>query len=156
MSNDKKSSTHANRSGSPLYWSAETWAFMALRLFLGLRLLIAGLGKFNGENGYAFSHYYDTFAPRIVGAFAATNLPAFLVAPFAYAVGYLEIALGLLLLLGVRAKHTLAASALTFVALGFGQMILRSNETVTQIAVHLLLCAAALYFVRHNKYELLR
>lgn len=146
------------RNGSPLYWSAETWAFMAFRLFLSLRLLTVGLGKFKGEDGgYAFSNYYGGAADWIRTTFAEnTNLPAFLVAPFAYTLAYAEIALGLLLLLGVKTKYVLALSSLLFVALAYGQMLLGNNETIVQIAIHLLMTAAALFLVRHNRLELKR
>lgn len=147
----------AQRNGSPLYWSAETWAVLSLRLFLSLRFLTAGLGKFKGDDGYAFSNYYDSVAPGMINRFAEnTNLPGFLVTPFAYSLGYVEIILGTLLLLGVKTKYVLALFALTFVSLAFGQMLLGDGSEVNELAVLLLVNAAALYFVRHNKLEALR
>lgn len=145
-----------NRNGSFLYWSAETWAFLTLRLFLGLRFLTAGLGKFNGEDGYAFSNYYDGFVASQLNRFEQSNLPGFLSAPFLHALGYLEIALGILLLLGVKTKYVLALYGLTFVALAFGLMLQANHTGVTNIGIHILITAAALYFVRHNKLELKR
>ena len=144
-------------SASPLHWSAETWAFISLRLFLGLRLLLAGWNKFSNEAGFAFSHYYDGFVPYILDTFTAqTALPRFILAPYAYSLGYLEIILGLLLLAGVKTKYTLALVALTFVSLAYGQMLLANNDAIAAIGTHLLLTAAALYFLRHNKLEALR
>ena len=64
--------------------------------------------------------------------------------------------LGAALLLGVRTKHTLAVTSLTLVCLAYGLMLLGNIDGVTNVGVHLLLTAAALYFVRHNKCELLR
>jgi len=61
-----------------------------------------------------------------------------------------------LLLLGIRTKHMLALTALTWVSLAFGMMLLGNSSVVNGIGTHLLLTAAALYFVRHNKLELLR
>jgi len=145
------------RNGSFLYWSAETWAFLSLRLFLALRFMTAGLGKFNGEDGYSFSNFYDGFAAGRIEVFSnSTNLPAFLFAPYLYAIAYIEILLGLALFLGVRTKHTLAIISLTYVSLAYGLMLLGNIDGVTNIGIHLLLTAAALYFVRHNKCELLR
>lgn len=150
----KKSPPHSN---SPLYWSAETWAFMSLRLFLGLRFLAAGLGKFKGEDGLAFANYYQRTIPYFFQTYEGL-LPAPLTALFAYTIAYLEIALALLLLAGAKTKFTLAGFALTFVMLGFGLMLLGPDASpkVTDIGIHLLLTAAALYFVRHNKWEALR
>ncbi len=50
----------------------------------------------------------------------------------------------------------LALTALTWVSLAFGMMLLGNSSVVNGIGTHLLLTAAALYFVRHNKLELLR
>lgn len=147
----------APKNGSPLYWSAETWAFISLRLFLGLRFLLAGLGKFkNSENDYSFSAYYDGFCAWIISAFEKTDIPGFLVSIYAYTIGYLEIVLGLLLLAGVKTKWVLALFALTFVSLAYGQMVLGDGGKVNEIGFYLIFTTAALYFVRHNKLEALR
>ena len=145
------------RNGSILYWSAETWAFLSLRLFLSLRFLTAGLGKFNSDEGYSFSNLYDGFVAGRIEVFSSgTNLPAFLYAPFLYSIAYVEVLLGLALFLGIRTKHTLAIISLIFVSLAYGLMLLGNIDGVTNVGIHLLLTAAALYFVRHNKCELLR
>lgn len=148
---------NTQRSGSPLYWSAESWAIVTLRLFLGLRFLLAGLSKFKGAEGYGFGNYYDGFVPWITGTFAEkTNLWGFLVSPYAYTIAYVEIILGVLLLLGVKTKYVLALFGLTLVSLAFGQMLLGNGTTINEIGILLLMNAAALYFVRHNKFESLR
>ncbi len=153
----RRSRRNAPRSSSPLSWSAETWAFLSLRLFLGLQFLVGGLGKFGGDGGYSFSQYYDGLASWMISTFAEnTHLPTFLVAPYAWTIGYLKIALGALLLLGIRTKHVLAVYALTLVSLAYGQMLLGNGDKVSQIAILLLMNIAALYFVRHNKLEALR
>ena len=146
----------AQRNGSPLYWSAESWAFLSLRLFLGLRFLLAGLGKFQNEEGYSFSAYYGGVASWIISEFDKTNLPGFLVSLYAYSIGYLQIILSILLLAGVKTKWALALTAMTYVSLAYGQMVLGNNEKVTEIGTYLLFTTAALYFVRHNKFEALR
>jgi thiosulfate dehydrogenase [quinone] large subunit len=149
--------TNAQRNGSPLYWSAESWAFISLRLFLGLRFLLAGLGKFKTEaNDYSFDKYYDSFATWIISTFEKTDIPGFLVAIYAYSIGYVEIILGLLLLVGVKTKWVLALIALTYVSLAYGQMVLGNGSKVNEIGFYLIFTTAALYFVRHNKLESLR
>lgn len=144
------------RNGSLLYWSAETWAFLSLRLFLALKFLTVGLGKFN-KDGYSFSNLYNGFVSSQLDAFSTkTNLPSFLYYPYLHSIAYIEIILGTLLLLGIRTKYTLAFISLTFVSLGYGLMLLRNSDGVGTIGIFILLTAAALYFVRHNKFELLR
>lgn len=147
----------APHNASPLYWSAETWAFISLRLFLGLRFLIAGWNKFTSTEGFAFANYYDGFVSWIMNTFSEkTSLPNFIIAPFAYSIGYIEIVLGILLLAGVKTKYVLALIALTYVSLAYGNMLLSDNDQISSIGIHLLITAAALYFVRHNKLEALR
>ena len=146
------------RNGSPLYWSAESWAIITLRLFLGLRILTAGLGKFKGgDKSYSFSNYYENVVPWLTSTFAEkTNLWGFLVTPYAYLIAYVEIVLGLLLLAGVKTKYALALTGLTIVSLAYGQMLLGDGAKVSEIGMLLMINAAALYFVRHNKLEALR
>lgn len=145
------------RNGSPLYWSAETWALISLRLFLSLRFLLAALGKFSQEGSYSFSHYYNGFVPWITNEFAQkTNLPGFLVTPYAYLLGYVEFILGAALFLGIKTKYALALIALLLVSLAYGQMLLGEGGAISEIGIHLLITVAALYFVRHNKFEALR
>jgi thiosulfate dehydrogenase (quinone) large subunit len=153
----KKQAFH-QRNSSPLNWSAETYAFLSLRLFLALRFIVAGLGKFqNAEGDYAFSNLYGGFVAHQIETFGTkTNLPAFLHSPYLHCLAYVEIILGFALLLGVKTKRMLAITALTYVSLGYGMMMLGNQATINGIGVHLLITAAALYFVRHNKFELLR
>jgi len=143
------------RSSSPLYWSAESWAIITLRLFLSLRFIVAGLGKFNGEEGFSFSNYYNGTVPWLMNTFDGV-LPSFLLAPYAYSIAYIEVLLGLALFLGVKTKYALALTSLTYVSLAFGQMLIGGNDKITGIALHLIMTSAALYFVRHNKLEAMR
>jgi len=144
------------RNGSLLYWSAETWAFLSLRLFLALRFITVGLGKFDND-GYSFSNLYDGWVVKQLSAFGSkTNLPAFLYSPYLHSIAYVEIVLGILLLAGIKTKYTLALISLTYVSLGYGLMLLGNPDPVGTIGIYILLTSAALYFVSHNKCELLR
>lgn len=144
------------RNNSWLHWSAETWAVLALRLFLSLLFITASLGKFSSEGILSFSNYYHSTIPNLIGSFDNTLLPRFLVAPYVYAIAYVEMILGILLLLGVKTKYALALIAATLVSLAFGRMCQGEHQGVASIAIYLLVNAAALYFVRHNKLELVR
>jgi len=146
----------AQRNGSPLYWSAESWAFVSLRLLLSLKFLLTGLGKFKTADGYSFDAYHNGVVAWITGEFEKTNLPGFLVSFYANSIAYVEIILALLLLVGVKTKWALALISLTYVSLAYGQMVLGNHDKVTEIGTYLLFTTAALYFVRHNKFEALR
>jgi thiosulfate dehydrogenase [quinone] large subunit len=140
---------------APLAWSGETWAFLFLRAFLGLRFLLAGLGKFQDGTGYSFSSYYDGFVSTVLNLFLEkTWLPKFLVSPYLHSIGYVEIVLGLALLAGIRTRVTLVLTAATYVSLAFGQMLMKENVTVGWIGIHLALTVGALVLVRHNRWEL--
>ncbi|MCH6255268.1 DoxX family membrane protein [Puniceicoccaceae bacterium K14] len=144
------------RNNSWLYWSAETWAILALRLFLSLLFITACLGKFISDGSFAFSNYYESTIPHLIASFDGTILPRFLVAPYVYCLAYIQLLLGLALLLGIKTKYTLALFAAMFVSLAFGKMCQGDQQVVNNFGVYLLVNSAALYFVRHNKLELVR
>lgn len=138
-------------------WSVETWAFLILRLFLGLRLLTAGLGKFLGpERVFSFANVHTKFVSNVLPIFKSqTWLPEFLVEPYLNVLPYCEVAFGAMLLLGICTKPTLALMGFLYVSLAFGQMLLPAGgSTVVDIGIHIILVIAALMLAKHNKFEI--
>ncbi len=145
------------KNGSLLYWSAETWAFLSLRLFLSFRFLTAGLEKFrDGHGNQSFENYYHSWIPAIQDKLEPTLLPSLIYSPFLYLIAYWNLLLGISLLLGLKTKYALALSALTLVSVSLGMMLIGDPALVNHLGIHLLMTTAGLYFVRHNKLELLR
>jgi len=131
-----------------------TAAFLLLRLFLGLRALLAGLEKFEAGGVYSFANYYKNMGRMAEGITSASFLPLWATRFFAHSLGYVLIVVGVALLLGVKTRLSLIAAGLLYVALAFGLMAVQENEGVAWLAVHVGLVAGALVLVRHDRFAL--
>jgi thiosulfate dehydrogenase [quinone] large subunit len=131
-----------------------TAAFLLLRLFLGLRTLLAGIEKFEAGGSYSFENYYANMARMASGITGASFLPLWMTKTFALSLGYLLIVLGAALLLGLKTRCALVLTGLVYVGLSFGLMAVQESEGVAWLAVHVGLIAGALVLVRHNRFSL--
>ena len=134
--------------------SEYTYAFLLLRLFLGLRTLLAGVEKFEGKGTYSFANYYENMARMAQGITGASFLPLWATKSFALTLGYLLILLGVALLLGLKTRLTLFLTGLLYVSLSFGLMAVQESEGVAWLAVHVGLFAGALLLVRYDRFAL--
>lgn len=138
--------------------SAETWSFWALRLFLGLRFLTAGIGKFISPQGWSFSYYIDRFVSAQISHFSMdTFLPKFLLWPYLHSLAYIEILLGACLLLGIKTKCSLIGIAFLSVSIAFGMMLLppgQGGQTVNFMGIYVGLAIAGLLLHQHNRFEI--
>ncbi|NBR96984.1 MAG: hypothetical protein EBT48_05210 [Verrucomicrobia bacterium] len=129
-------------------WKSRDWAFLLLQIFLGLRFLAAGLGKFNGPNGLSFQHFYSQVMPALSQPFLEkTILPAWTVQLFLGTLPYGEILLGAGILVAGKNRGPLVLAGLLYISLAFGQMLIGGQTTVADIAIHLGLVVAALLLV---------
>ncbi len=142
---------------SPVYRpSCEgTYAFLILRLFLGLRALFAGIEKWELGGEYSFENYYLTMGRMADGIAGASFIPGWATKLFAYPLGYLLLVLGVTILLGIKTRCSLLIMGLVYVALSFGLMVVQEGEGVAWLAVHVGLTVAALLLIRHNRFSLL-
>lgn len=138
---------------TPAPRSEYTAAFLLLRLFLGLRTLMAGIEKFEAGGQYAFENYHANMTRMASGITGASFLPLWMTKSFALSLGYLLIVLGAALLLGVRTRCALVLTGLVYLGLAFGLMAVQESEGVAWLGVHLGLIAGALVLVRHNRFS---
>lgn len=129
-------------------------AFLLLRLFLGLRTLLAGIEKFESKGTYSFANYYENMSRMASGITGASFMPLWLTRNFAHTLGYALIVLGVALLLGVKSRATLILMGLLYVGLSFGLMAVQESEGVAWLAIHVGLIAGALVLVRHDRFAL--
>jgi len=160
---------------------ALTYAFWTLRLWLGLRALIAGLEKFSGTitlqqplldaNGtpdssgavveveqkvYGFAHY-QAIPESLQDKLAHEPLlPTFLTTPFYLILGYILIILGVALLLGIRTREALLGMGLLYAALTVGLIMLGQEQGVAWLGVHITLVVAALVLTPFNRWSITR
>ncbi len=131
-----------------------TAAFLLLRLFLGLRTLMAGIEKFESGGKYSFEAYYANMSRMAAGITGASFMPLWMTKSFAISLGYLLIVFGAALLLGLRTRCALILTGLLYVGLSFGLMAVQESEGVAWLAIHVGLFAGALVLVKHNRFAL--
>jgi len=133
-------------------WNARDWAFCLLQMFLGIRLLVAGAGKFNGPEGLSFAHFYGKVMPALSQPFLEkTFLPGWMLKLYLGTLPYAEILVGAAILVAGRNRIPLVSAGFLFVSLAFGQMLIGGHTTVADIAIHLALTVVALILVEEDK-----
>jgi thiosulfate dehydrogenase [quinone] large subunit len=113
---------------------------------LGVMFLFFGIGKLFALKG--FVHNY------LLPPFAKTWLPHWLLGPYGYALPFVEVSLGVLLLLGLARNAALIATGLLLLSLLFGQVLLQQPPVVFQNLAYLFFTAALLFFGEHDTWVL--
>jgi len=134
--------------------SEHTMAFLVLRLFIGLRTLMAGIEKFETNGSYSFANYYSNMKHMAQGITGASFLPLWATKNFAESLGYLLIVLGAAVILGIKTRVSLFLTGLLYVGLAFGLMAVQENEGIAWIAIYVAMIAGALTLVGHNRFAL--
>jgi len=145
-----------NSSSSPAIRCEYTYAFLILRLWLGLRAVLSGLEKFESKGTYSFTAYYENMKRLATGITGASFMPLWATKLFAFSIGYALIALGVAILLGIKSRRSLFLMGLTYVALSFGLMAVQESEGVAWLGMHVALVAGALVLVQYNRFALWR
>lgn len=160
-------------------WTEKTFAFLLLRLWLGVRALMTGIEKFSGtkiterplldEFGepdisgamvevktkvYGLSHYHAV-ADNLREAFSKEPLlPDFLLQPYYASLGYILIIIGITTLLGICTRASLFIMGLLYVSLTFGLILLAQDGGIAWLGIHIILIAMALSMAKHNRLRL--
>jgi thiosulfate dehydrogenase [quinone] large subunit len=100
-------------------------AYMIFRLTLGINILVHGAGRIFGPGA-------DAFATTTAAEFSKTALPAGMVHAFLFIVPFAELVLGVLTMLGLFTRWTLALGALLIATLVFGTAM-RSDWTTVGV-----------------------
>lgn len=149
-----------------------TLAFWVLRIWLGIRAVVTGVEKFSAvkkvavedEFGgvvdqvskvYGISEHHG-LPPSMAKALAAEpTMPGFGLAIFDATLGYVLIALGVTLLLGIGTRISLFLQGVLYSMLTVGLILLGQDAGISYLGVHILLIVAALALVKHNKLAVL-
>ena len=138
-------------SSAPNETCGHTLAFLVLRLFLGLRTLMAGIEKFESKGTYSVANYRDNMHHMAEGITSASFLPLWMTNAFAMTLGYVLTLLGALLILGVKSRTMLFITGLVYVGLGFGLMVVQEQQGTAWIGIYVGLIAGALLLSRHDR-----
>ncbi len=126
---------------------------LTLRLWIAMRLTLAGVDKFRAGDGAAAtfnSANYDNNT-KLIGnlmkdnSFLPSILPPGLIDSYAHNIGYVLLAVGAWVVVGLFAEFSLLAAGLTFLSLGFGLGALPDDmELSANIGMGIALTALAL------------
>lgn len=113
-----------------------------LRLGLGVLMLYAGAAKFMSGLPKFYQGMETMFGP--------TWMPGIMWRPYAYAIPYVEIILGVLLIVGVARFWVGIVNALYILGLAFGMQVMQKHDVV---AANYMYFAIATAYVILSKYD---
>lgn len=120
-------------------------AYALLRATLGIVFLFAGISKFMMGIGTFVSGLQETFAGK---------LPMALVLPFGYALPFLEVTAGLLLVAGLFNYFGSVLAGLMMIALIFGKLVEGDAPTVAHNLSYSVIVFLLVWFNDYNGYSL--
>jgi len=159
-----------------------TLAFLILRGWLALRAIATGIEKFGAYKTvqqalidpttgqpdasgamvdakvkyYALANYSGVPA-GLKGKFAnEVLLPRFALSTFDHVLGPALIITGLMLLFGLGTRISLFVQGLIYIALTFGLILIKQDDGISWLGIHVALVAFALLLAKNNKFTLLK
>lgn len=84
----------------------------------------------------------------------AGKLPTFIVTPFAYALPFVEVAVGALLIFGLFNVMALVLAGLLLIGLTFGMTLVNETATVAGNLSYVLITFVLLWLAEHNGYSI--
>lgn len=112
-------------------------AVLLMRLYLGGIFLVAGSGK-------VFAQGIGNFAQYIQGSFSSTFLPSFMLTILGYSLPLLELAVGVLLIIGLFRTFSFALTGLLCILLSQGQFMIKEYATAAHNGIYFLVAIAGL------------
>ena len=173
-------SSESPSSANPIEKLTDTFGYLVLRVWLGLRALLTGIEKYAGTeiveeplldefgepdlNGamveiktkvYGMDHYHGV-PPPLANKFAAEPLlPNWGLSLFDTLLGPALILLGVTLLVGLAPRISLFLQGLLYAGLSVGLILLNESGGVAWLGIHVLLVVAALRLVKHDRFSVL-
>jgi hypothetical protein len=121
---------------------------------LGLLFLFTGLGKFyyQGKWSWENARWFVT-GFLLEDKFRESFLPRWLLMPYGTALPYVEITLGVLLLLGLARNLSLFAAGLLLLSLAFGAILMKDYAILHENLFFLCVTAALLAVGQHDRWR---
>jgi len=159
-----------------------TLAFLVLRAWLGMRAMLTGIEKFAGYNTvqkpfidptthledpsgamievkekfYALTNYSAVPQPLKDRFATEPLLPGFATSAFYGTLGWALIALGFMLLIGLGTRLSLCLQGVIYIALTAGLILIKQDDGVAWLGIHIALIALALSLARFNRFQVLK
>ena len=157
-------------------------AFLILRVWLGLRALLAGVEKFGAYKTvqqplldpttgqpdasgalvdvklkfYSLANYSGIPAGLKAKFDSEALLPNFALTAFDKLLGPALIIAGVMLLIGLGTRASLMLQGLIYIALSVGLILINQPDGIAWLGIHVALVAFALVLAKHNKLALLK
>ena len=122
-----------------------TTAYLIARLSIGMSMFAHGLVRMPKLDG---------FSSWMVTSFKDSALPEALVRPFSYALPVLELAVGVLLLLGLFTRLSIIVGSIIMLALIFGSGMIEKWDAVFTQIVYGVIFAILYNYLGSNQYSL--
>lgn len=127
---------------------ALAYAHLITRLWVALRLFMAGLDKFRKGNGdtatFSMDNYHEK-STQIASLMSSNSfLPGWACTSFANSIGFVLVIVGVWVAIGLFTEISLLAAGLVLLSLGFGLAALPDDTEVVMIGVSILIVAASL------------
>jgi thiosulfate dehydrogenase [quinone] large subunit len=158
--------------------AASFYAYLILRVWLGLRALVTGIEKFSAtvtkevameaEEGafaipglvtemkvkeYGFSHYNGVPEALYEKLAEEPLMPGFALSIYSGVLGYVLIAVGIMILAGICSRIALLVSGLVWASLSVGLILLKQDAGIAWLGMHVALTVGALLLVKHNRFS---
>lgn len=159
-----------------------TLAFWVLRLWLAVRAILTGIEKFSAVASiqrpvidpttgvedpsgavidmkmkfYSLTNYSGIPAPLKDKFANEPLLPHFATGIFNHLLGPALIVSGVMLLLGLGTRLSLLAQGIIYTSLTVGLILIKQDDGISWLGIHIALVAFALTLAKHNKFTLLK
>lgn len=135
------------------------YAHLILRLWVGLRLFMAGVDKFRAGNGPTTTFNFENYHKKSdqIATLMSTNsfLPEWACKAYATSIGFALLLVGVWVALGILTELGLFAAGLVFLSLGFGLAALPDDmELTANIGIGIIITAMALTTAKHKNLSL--
>ena len=105
----------------------------------GAQFVAPSSNQREGSLTVSFENYYKNMGRMAQGITGASFLPLWATRTFAHSLGYLLLAFGVCLLLGLKTRTVLMLTGLLYVGLSFGLMAVQEGDGVAWLGMHILM-----------------
>lgn len=133
----------------------EAWACFLLRMWIGMRLLFAGLTKWKGSDEEGNVIFKPEFGEKIQEGIVtqmsvATPLSTEMVKAYATYLPWALVIVGCWVIVGLFSRLSLLAAGGLILSLSFGLMLMPEDIEATFRGIEIMVIALALVTVKHN------
>ena len=114
-----------------------------------------GLTASEGAKVYGLSHYHGVPAALYDKLKDEPFIPEAMLKAYDVVLGPALLILGITLLLGIATRISLFLMGLLYISLTVGMILLGPDSGIAWLGIHVLMVAAALFNVHHNRFEIL-